>query len=83
MATYVEYQMRDSRWSELKPQVERNDSGNSHARMLDAYMRMLGEYRRVMDSRKRGFDRFDPDQSRSVITEGSDDSGNRGTWYDV
>lgn len=59
MATYVEYQLRDDRWSELKPQIEQNDRGNSHARMLDTYMRMLGEYRRVMDSRKRGFNRFD------------------------
>lgn len=59
MATYVEYQMRDDRWSELKPQVERSDDGNSHARMLDTYMRMLAEYRRVIDSRTRGFDRFD------------------------
>jgi uncharacterized protein YfbU (UPF0304 family) len=59
MAAYVEHQMRDDRWSELKPQVERNDDGNSHARMLDTYMRMLAEYRRVMDSRKRGFDRHE------------------------
>ena len=59
MATYVEYQMRDDRWSELKPQVERNDHGNSHARVLDTFTRMLAEYRRIMDSRKRGFDRFD------------------------
>ena len=59
MAKYVEYQMRDDRWSELKPQVERNDRGNSHARMLDTYMRMLAEYRRVMDGRQRGFDRYD------------------------
>lgn len=59
MATYVEYQMRDNRWSELKPQVERNDQGNSHSLMLDVYTRMLAEFRRVMDGRKRGFDRFD------------------------
>lgn len=59
MAAYVEHQMRDDRWSELKPQVERNDRGNSHSRMLDTYMRMLAEYRRIMDSRKRGFDRHD------------------------
>lgn len=59
MARYVEYQMRDDRWSELKPQVEQNDSGNSHARMLDTYMRMLAEYRRVKDSRMRGYDRHD------------------------
>jgi hypothetical protein len=31
----------------------------SSVRMLDTYMRMLGEFRRVMDSRKRGFNRFD------------------------
>jgi uncharacterized protein YfbU (UPF0304 family) len=59
MATYVEYQMRDDRWSELKPQVERNDQGNSHSLMLDVYTRMLAEFRRVMDGRKRGFGRFD------------------------
>lgn len=59
MATYVEYQIRDDRWSELKPQVERHDRGNSHARMLDTYTRMLAEYRRVMDGRKRGVDRND------------------------
>ncbi len=59
MATYVEYQMRDDRWSELKPQVERHDDGNSHARMVDTYTRMLAEYRRIMDSRRRGFGRFD------------------------
>lgn len=59
MAAYVEYQMRDDRWTELKPQVDRNDRGNSHARMLDTYMRMLAEFRRVMDSRKRGFGRDD------------------------
>jgi len=27
--------------------------------MLDTYMRMLAEYRRVMDGRQRGFDRYD------------------------
>lgn len=59
MATYVKYQMQNDRWSELKLQVERNDRGNSHARMLDIYARMLAEFRRVMDSRKRGFDRYD------------------------
>jgi len=58
MATYVQYLMRD-RWSELKPQVKRNDNGNSHGQMLDTYMRMLAEYRRVKDGRKRGFGRYD------------------------
>jgi len=27
--------------------------------MLDTYMRMLAEYRRIMNRRKRGFDRYD------------------------
>lgn len=59
MASYVEHLMTDDRWSELKPQVEANDNGNSHARMLDTYSRMLAEYRRLMNSRERGFNRFD------------------------
>lgn len=60
MASYVEFQMRDeNRWSELHPQIERNDRGNSHHRVLDTYMRMLAEYRRVMDSRERGHSRYD------------------------
>lgn len=59
MASYVEHLMTDDRWSELKPQVEANDNGNSHARMLDTYSRMLAEYRRIMDSRERGLNRFD------------------------
>ncbi len=55
MAAYVEYQMRDDdHWTELRPQLKRNDNGNSHARMLDTYMRMLTEYRRIKDGRKRG-----------------------------
>jgi uncharacterized protein YfbU (UPF0304 family) len=66
MAPYVQYLMRDDRWSELKPQVERNDRGNSHARMLDTYMRMLAEYRRVMDGRQRG---FDPDSYLLTLDE--------------
>jgi uncharacterized protein len=58
MAAYVEFQMRDDdRWSELKPQIERHDDGNSHMPVLDMYMRMLAEYRRIMDSRDRGFGR--------------------------
>jgi uncharacterized protein YfbU (UPF0304 family) len=59
MAAYVEHQMRDDRWAELVPQVERNDRGNSHSLMLDTYSRMLAEYRRVMDGRTRGGGRRD------------------------
>lgn len=57
MATYVEFLMRDDRWRELRAQLERNDNGNSHSPALDTYMRMLNEYRRIMDSRERGFSR--------------------------
>jgi len=46
--------MRDDRWTELKPQLELNDNGNSHSRVLDMYMRMLSEFRRIMDDRERG-----------------------------
>lgn len=59
MANYVEFVMRDDRWTELKPQLERHDHGNSHHRVLDMYMRMLAEYRRIMDGRGRGFSRMD------------------------
>ncbi len=60
MASYVEFLMRDGeRWTELQPQLERNDRGNSHMPMLDTYLRMLSEFRRIMDSRKRGVRRLD------------------------
>ncbi|MUM17042.1 YfbU family protein [Mycobacterium sp. CBMA271] len=59
MADYVEYVMSDGRWGELQPQVDRNDGGNSHHRVLDTYLRMLAEHRRIMDSRGRGFRRDD------------------------
>lgn len=60
MASYVRFLMRDGEsWTELQPQLERNDRGNSHMPMLDTYLRMLSEFRRIMDSRKRGVRRFD------------------------
>lgn len=59
MAKYVDFLMRDDRWTELKPQLDRNDNGNSHHRVLDVYMRMLAEYRRIMDSRGRGLSQMD------------------------
>jgi uncharacterized protein YfbU (UPF0304 family) len=60
MASYVAFLMRDGeRWTELGPQLERNDDGNSHSLMLDTYLRMLAEYRRIMDSRERGVSRLD------------------------
>ena len=54
MANYVEFVMRDDRWTELKPQLERNDNGNSHYPTLDTYLRMLAEYRRIRNGRERG-----------------------------
>lgn len=57
MASYVKHLMSDGRWGELQPQLERNDDGNSHHRVLDIYMRMLAEHRRIKDSRGRGFRR--------------------------
>lgn len=57
MADYVEFLMSDDLWSELKPQLKRNDEGNSHRRVLDIYMRMLAEYRRLIDDHRRGFAR--------------------------
>lgn len=54
MARYVEFMMRDGqKWTELRPQVEANDDGNSHMEMLDTYLRMLKEYRRIVDDPKR------------------------------
>ena len=57
MASYVRFLMRDDRWTELKPQLQRHDDGNSHGPALDTYLRMLAEYRRIKDSRERGFGR--------------------------
>ncbi len=60
MADYVAFQMKDGEhWTELKPHIERHDNGNSHSPMLDTYLRMLAEYRRIMDSRERGFSRLE------------------------
>ena len=59
MASYVEHLMNDDRWTDLRLQLDRNDGGNSHHRMLDIYVRMLAEYRRIMDGRGRGFRRDD------------------------
>lgn len=59
MASYVEFLMSDGRWQELAPQLKRHDNGNSHALMLDVYMRMLSEYRRIVDGRQRGVGRSD------------------------
>jgi uncharacterized protein YfbU (UPF0304 family) len=60
MARYVRFLMADGRhWTELIPQIEDSDNGNSHMQMLGIYQRMLTEYRRIMDSRTR---RYNPDE---------------------
>lgn len=59
IASYVDFLMRDDRWTELRPQLERNDNGNSHSPMLGVYGRMLSEYRRIMDGRERGYSHQD------------------------
>ena len=59
MASYVKFLMSDGRWGELQPQLKRNDNGNSHHKVLDVYLRMLAEHRRIKDSRGRGFRRED------------------------
>ncbi len=59
MASYVEFLMSDGRWQELQPQVQRHDDGNSHWPMLDTYLRMLAEFRKIMDARERGYSRND------------------------
>jgi len=56
MARYVEFLRRDGQhWTELQAQIAASDDGNSHMEMLDVYMRMLAEYRRIMDARERRF----------------------------
>ncbi len=52
MASYVQHLLASGRWSELKPAVAASDDGNSHMKMLEVYMRMLAEYRRIMASRE-------------------------------
>jgi len=56
MARYVRFQMREhGRWNELRPQVEKHDHGNSHMKILEVYLRMLTEFRRIMRSRERDY----------------------------
>lgn len=60
MASYVQFLVESDRWTELKPQIERHDNGNSHRLLLDVYLRMLAEYRRILDRRSRGDAMFAP-----------------------
>ncbi|MCC2314102.1 YfbU family protein [Cellulomonas xiejunii] len=73
MARYVKFLMRDDgTWTELRPHLARHDNGNSHMPMLDTYMRMLTEYRRIMDGRERGYSRLDYLLSRDELQRLSD-----------
>lgn len=59
MARYVEFLTRDGEhWTELLPQIAESDNGNSHMPVLEVYLRLLKEYRRIMDGRK---NRYTPD----------------------
>lgn len=49
MGDYVAYLVDQGKWSEVKPVLE-IDGGNSHGSMLPSYLRMLAEYRRILDN---------------------------------
>jgi uncharacterized protein len=57
MANYVDFQMSEEKWGELKPRWKLNDNGDSHSPMLATYLRMLAEYRRIKDASDRGYSR--------------------------
>lgn len=70
MARYVEFLTRDGeRWTELQPQINSTDNGNSHSPMLDTYLRMLAQYRRIMDGRERGFSRINVPLSEEELEQ--------------
>ena len=51
-ATYAKYMIEDDRWEEQADFFNGRTRGNSHSKMLDVYMRMLAEYRRVRSRRR-------------------------------
>lgn len=51
MANYVEYLIKNDKWTEQESVVNGPTRGNSHHRVLDSYLRMLAEYRRLMNAR--------------------------------
>jgi uncharacterized protein YfbU (UPF0304 family) len=53
MVMYVRYLVENDRWAERKDFVLGAESGNSHMPTLELYLRMLAEYRRLIDSRPR------------------------------
>lgn len=50
MASYLEFLIEDFRWLEFAP-IVKDRRGNSHSPMLDIYMRMLHEFRRITKSK--------------------------------
>lgn len=52
MAAYVKHLVDNGRWAEQAEFVNGPSSGNSHARLLDMYLRMLAEYRRIRARRR-------------------------------
>jgi uncharacterized protein YfbU (UPF0304 family) len=52
MAAYVKHLVNDGRWVEQSEFVNGPTGGNSHARLLDVYLRMLAEYRRIRSRRR-------------------------------
>lgn len=52
MAAYVRHMVDDGRWEEQVSFVKGRTGGNSHARLLDVYLRMLAEYRRIRARRR-------------------------------
>jgi uncharacterized protein YfbU (UPF0304 family) len=52
MANYVQYLVAQGKWSEVRPVLD-CDNGNSHGAMLPSYLRMLAEFRRILDNPNR------------------------------
>lgn len=55
MGSYVEYLVGGGRWQEQREFIDSHDGGNSHSPMLDTYLRMLAEYRRIRERRRPGW----------------------------
>ena len=69
MSSYVEYLISQDRWTERAPMYATPGGGNSHATMLPSYMRMIDEYRKIMDSRDRGMGRDRLNLSADELSE--------------
>lgn len=53
MAEYVRFPVKGGRWTERLEFIEATNGGNSLMSTLDLYFRMLAEYRRIKDGRRR------------------------------